>query len=118
MTAGGIFGFILFWTVGSALFVVAMNLTLRFMNWVISWFWPGWGVGWAFIIPYWLAVLAIAVGDPLLWLFIKVVPGAFNLANFRPFNFTPLILVTRAPPGYRSEPEFVLPSSWRKGRSF
>lgn len=94
------------WTVGGMAFVLGMQLMVRIMAWM--------GLGGlaliAMALPYWIAAVALALGDPIIWLITKTAPGVFNVANFRPFNLSPLIWVRRAAPTVGAG--FPLPRSW------
>jgi hypothetical protein len=112
-TLTSILSFIGMWTVGGSFFVLGMWLGVRIMMFM--------GLGGlaliAMAIPYWLAAVAFALGDPIVWLITKAAPGVFRVAKFRPFNLSPFIIVRQdlAVPEDSSSMDIALPRWWTRG---
>jgi hypothetical protein len=111
----GAIGFILLWTAGGALVVIAATFLLRGVNWILRALELPFGlvIWFAFLIPYWILAAAVVVGDPLVWLFMRIVPGVLNIQGFKAFNWVTLYFVMRGGPSI--DLGFSLPVSWRRG---
>jgi len=111
----GAIGFMLLWTVGGALIVIVANFFLRVVYQILYRLnLPFGGIIWlSVLIPYWIVSVALVAGDPLVWLFMRLVPGVINVQGFNVFNWIPLYFVMRGGPSL--DLGFSLPASWRRG---